>query len=51
MPSNVIPLKKPPDPALKRLEEDKAFWLGEMKRATREYMAVCWKLAVYKQEK
>ena len=49
MDPKVIRLRPPPDRHLAKMEEDRDFWLAEMKRATKEYMAVCWKIAVYKQ--
>lgn len=46
----IVPFKKTADPVLARLEEDKRFWYGELRRASAEYMKACWKLAIYKQE-
>jgi len=49
--AKVVPIRPRPDPVEKRLEQDRAFWKEEMDKAVKEYMAVCWKLAMYKQER
>lgn len=52
--TEVLPFERPKpkkDALLTRLETDKAFWYGQLKQASAEYMSVCWKLALYKQGK
>lgn len=49
--AEIIPFKPPKDFVLERLEEDKAFWYGQLRQASAEYMSACYKLALYKQGK